>query len=384
MFNCFATTNKGLEILLAEELTTLGAKDVNTVTAGLEFRATLNDIVKMNLHTRLASRIMIQLGHGPYSNNDDAEDIYGLACEINWSEWFHVGNTIKVSTNAIKSPLTSLEFVTLKVKDAICDYFNERVDARPNVDKQNPDMRIYNFLTEDTVTIYLDTSGDTLFKRGYRKLKLEAPIKENLAFGLIKLSGWTPEQPFFDPMCGSGTIAVEAICYGLNIAPGLNRRFAFEQFIDFDTEYFDDLKEQATAAIKKDQKLQVFASDISQKAIDIAKQNFAQIGLSEYVTFSSGNLVDISAPAENGIMVTNPPYGVRLEELEQLAFLYPDIASNLKKNFSGWNCYFLTADLRMPKLFRLKPTRKTPLFNGALECRLFEFKMVSGSNRNKE
>jgi putative N6-adenine-specific DNA methylase len=217
VFNCFATTNKGLEILLAEELTTLGAKDVNTVTAGLEFRATLNDIVKMNLHTRLASRIMIQLGHGPYSNNDDAEDIYGLACEINWSEWFHVGNTIKVSTNAIKSPLTSLEFVTLKVKDAICDYFNERVDARPNVDKQNPDMRIYNFLTEDTVTIYLDTSGDTLFKRGYRKLKLEAPIKENLAFGLIKLSGWTPEQPFFDPMCGSGTIAVEAICYGLNI-----------------------------------------------------------------------------------------------------------------------------------------------------------------------
>ncbi len=381
MFNCFATTNRGLEVLLKEELSNLGASDINVVNAGLEFRATLNDIMKMNLHSRLASRIMIQLGVSGYRNSDDAEDIYNLARKIEWDKWFHVGNTIKVSTNAINSPLKSLEFVTLKVKDAICDYFNEKVDSRPSVDKQEPDMRIYNFLTSDSVIIYLDTSGDTLFKRGYRKLKLEAPLKENLAFGLIKLSGWTPDRPFYDPMCGSGTLAVEAISYGLNIAPGLNRNFAFENFIDFDSNFYNNIKEQAKQAINKTQKLQIFASDISRKAIEIAKQNFQQIGLDKYVTFSHGDFIYKTAPAANGVLITNPPYGVRMDEQDNLANLYPQIGSTLKKNFSGWDCYFFTGDLRMPKLVRLKPTRKVPLFNGALECRLYEFKMVSGSNR---
>jgi putative N6-adenine-specific DNA methylase len=381
VFNCFATTSRGLEELLSEELRALGATNTNAVNAGLEFRASMNDIIRMNLHSRLASRIMIQLGVSGYRNDDSAEDIYRLAHKIDWQKWFHVGNTIKVATNAVNSPLKSLEFVTLKVKDAICDHFNEHVDSRPSVDKMNPDIRIYNFLTKDSVTIYLDTSGETLFKRGYRKLKLEAPIKENLAFGLIKLSGWTPDKPFYDPMCGSGTLAVEAISYGLNIAPGLNRTFAFEQFMNFDKSHYENIKNQAKNAIKKDQKLQIFASDINRKAVEIAKQNFQQIGLDKYVKFDHGDFIYKKAPAENGVLITNPPYGIRLDEQDNLANLYPQIGSTLKKCFSGWDCYFFTGDLRMPKLVRLKPTRKVPLFNGALECRLYEFKMVSGSNR---
>ena len=378
MLVCFATTVRGLEQLLADELTELGASEINLVNAGLEFSASLDDIMRMNLHSRLASRIMIRLGFGGYRQE---EDIYQLAQGIKWDQWFHSGNTIKVSTSAIACPLKSLDFVTLRVKDAICDYFVERVDSRPSVDKANPDMRIYTFLTSETATIYLDASGDTLFKRGYRRSKLEAPIRENLAFGLIKLSGWTPDRPFYDPMCGSGTLAIEAICYGLNIAPGLNREFAFEKFIDFDVTKFAQMRESAQAAINYDQELQIYASDINRHAVEIAKQNFAQIKLDKYVNFGCGDFLDQVAPAENGVIVTNPPYGVRLDELDNLAQLYPQIATTLKRNFAGWDCFFFTGDLRMPKLMRLKPSRKTPVYNGALECRLFEFKMVSGSNR---
>ncbi|HCY39241.1 MAG TPA: RNA methyltransferase [Neisseriales bacterium] len=378
MLVCFATTVRGLEQLLADELTELGASEINLVNAGLEFSASLDDIMRMNLHSRLASRIMIRLGFGGYRQE---EDIYQLAQGIKWDQWFHSGNTIKVSTSAIACPLKSLDFVTLRVKDAICDYFVERVDSRPSVDKANPDMRIYTFLTSETATIYLDASGDTLFKRGYRRSKLEAPIRENLAFGLIKLSGWTPDRPFYDPMCGSGTLAIEAICYGLNIAPGLNREFAFEKFIDFDATKFAQMRETAQAAINYDQELQIYASDINRHAVEIAKQNFAQIKLDKYVNFGCGDFLDQVAPAENGVIVTNPPYGVRLDELDNLAQIYPQIATTLKRNFAGWDCFFFTGDLRMPKLMRLKPSRKTPVYNGALECRLFEFKMVSGSNR---
>ncbi|MDQ5948734.1 MAG: rRNA (guanine2445-N2)-methyltransferase [Pseudomonadota bacterium] len=378
MLVCFATTVRGLEQLLADELTELGASEINLVNAGLEFSASLDDIMRMNLHSRLASRIMIRLGFGGYRQE---EDIYQLAQGIKWDQWFHSGNTIKVSTSAIACPLKSLDFVTLRVKDAICDYFVERVDSRPSVDKSNPDMRIYTFLTSETATIYLDASGDTLFKRGYRRSKLEAPIRENLAFGLIKLSGWTPDRPFYDPMCGSGTLAIEAICYGLNIAPGLNREFAFEKFIDFDATKFAQMRESAQAAINYDQELQIYASDINRHAVEIAKQNFAQIKLDKYVNFGCGDFLDQVAPAENGVIVTNPPYGVRLDELDNLAQIYPQIATTLKRNFAGWDCFFFTGDLRMPKLMRLKPSRKTPVYNGALECRLFEFKMVSGSNR---
>lgn len=380
MIACFATTVRGLEGLLVDELTALGATNINVVNAGLEFSASIDDIMKMNLHSRLASRIMIRLGYSGYRNEND---IYRIAKKIEWDKWFHIGNSIKVATNAIACPLDSLDFITLRVKDAICDYFVEKVDARPNVNKNFPDMRIYNFLTKDSITIYLDTSGETLFKRGYGRMKLEAPIRENLAFGLIKLSGWTPDQPFYDPMCGSGTIAVEAVSYGLNIAPGLNRDFAFEKFVGFDEKKFDSMKHDATKAIRTNQQLRVFASDIDRRAVEIAKENLQQIKLDKYVEFSVGDFLNKQAPADHGVMITNPPYGIRLDELENLASLYPLFGDKMKKSYAGWNCFFFTGDLRMAKLVRLKPSRKIPLFNGALECRLLEFKIVSGSNRDK-
>ena len=378
MYHCFASTNKGLEQLLTEELISLGATDVIATTAGAQFKATMNTIMQLNLQSRLASRIMLEVGFGEYHNEDD---IFAIASRIYWREWFDVDMSIKVKTSAINSPLKSLEFITLKVKDAICDQFMQTHDKRPDVNKQNPDMRIYNFLTEDTVTIYLDTSGEALFKRGYRSQRQEAPLKENLACGLIKLSGWDYTTPLLDPMCGSGTIVIEAVHMALNIAPGLKRTFSFEKFDNFYQKEWDDMKALAKQAIQSEKKLQIYASDINPDAITQTEENLRHAKLREYVEFRTADFLNIKAPASSGTLLCNPPYGVRLNELDDLATLYPKIASHLKNDFPGWNCYFFTTDLRMPKLLRLKPSKKTPLLNGALDCRLFEFKMVRGSNR---
>lgn len=378
LFPCFATTSKGLESLLATELEELGAESCVAFNAGIGFKASLNSIMKINLNSRLASRVMLQVGFGGYRNEDD---IYHIANKVNWSDWFHVGNSIKIATTAINSPLKSLEFITLKVKDAICDYYQSALDTRPNVNKQNPDVRIYNFLTKDTITIYLDTSGEALFKRGYRHHQLEAPLKENLAAGLIQLTNWDKHIPFYDPMCGGGTIITEAISYGLNIAPGLNRYFGFEKLEQFDLDYFEKLKITATSRIDYNAPLKIYAGDISKRAISAMRDNINASGLLKYVKADVSDFLDKKAPEETGILLCNPPYGIRIDEQDNLAHLYPLIGNNLKQNFANWDCYFFSADLRLGKLIRLKPNRKIPLYNGALECRLFEFKMVSGFNR---
>jgi len=381
MYHCFATTNKGLEQLLIKELTNLGAVDTSAVHAGVKFSANLDTIMQINLYSRLASRVMLQVAYGEYQ---DEMDIYNLVHTINWSDWFSVDKSIKVSTTAKNSPLRSLEFITLKVKDAICDNFVAKVNKRPDVNKYQPDIGIYNFLTADSITIYLDTSGEGLFKRGYRQSKLEAPLKENLAAGLIQLTNWHPDTPFYDPMCGSGTLAIEAISYALNLAPGLNRSFAFEKFNHFEVNKWNQFKLAAKQKINYSQKLQIYASDINSKAISIAKSNFEYLRLSAYINFDAGDFLTKSAPADHGLLITNLPYGIRLDEEERLAAFYPLLGSHLKKNYANWNCYFLTADLRLPKLMHLKPSRKIPLYNGALDCRVFEFKMVSGSNRHNK
>lgn len=374
MFCCFATTSKGLEDLLATELASFGAVEIVTANAGVQFKAYMSTIMKANLHSRLASRIMLQVAFNGYRNE---KDIYNIVSKVNWSEWFNVTSTIKVATNAIRCPLKSLDFVTLTVKDAICDSFVNIAGSRPSVGKIDPDIRIYNFLTESTVTVYLDTSGEGLFKRGYRQDKLDAPIKENLAAGLIQLANWDYNTPFYDPMCGSGTIVAEAVSLGLNLAPGLNRHFAFEKFINFRPAEWQELKHQAKIAVKHERKLKIYASDVNTKAIQITKNNFEQLGILDYIKFDTGDFLTKEAPETSGTLVTNPPYGIRQEEEDELTLFYPKLGDHLKSCYANWNCYFFTADLRLAKLIRLKPSKRTVLYNGSLECRLFEFKMVA-------
>ncbi len=376
----FAPCPRGLEKLLGEELAALGAKSVRTTDGGVGFSGDWLLCYRANLHSRLASRILWRVATANYRSE---QNIYDTAYALPWGDWFDVSRTIRVKVTAIKSPLKSLDFTTLKIKDAVCDKFRQLCGERPSVDTHDPDMRIHAFLEEDHMMLYVDTSGDALFKRGVRQHTNIAPIRENLAAGILKLAGWQPGIPLLDPMCGSGTFLIEAALMSLDIAPGISRHFAFEKLKNFDAAAWEKLRELALAAQKPVTELPIFGSDLYGDELRAAHQNLDEAGIRVAVELNQANVLEISAPAEHGILVTNLPYGERMGELQELEALYPRLGDLLKKKFGGWNAYLFTADLRMPKFIRLSVSRRTPLFNGALECRLFEYKMVAGSNRPK-
>ena len=288
---------------------------------------------------------------------------------------------MRVVTTAIKCPLKSLDFVTLRVKDAVCDRFREDLGERPNIETRNPDVSVHVFLTENTCTLYLDTSGQPLWQRGFRKASVDAPLKENLAAGILKLSGWQPGMPLIDPMCGSGTFLLEAVQMALDRAPGLDRGFAFELLKKFEALEWASIRAAAEARVKPAERMDIRGWDNDDRAVRATRRNLQEAGFGNIVTVDQGDILEIAPLNETGILVTNPPYGERIGEEDDLAAFYPQLGTALKRHWAGWNCFFFTADLRLPKLVGLKPSRKTPLFNGPLECRLFEIRMVSGSNR---
>lgn len=377
-FNYFAPCPRGLEALLAEELSGLGAQEARATDGGVSFAGDWSLMMRANLHSRLASRILWRLASKSYRNE---EDIYQFARSFDWPELFDVSRTIKVVMTSQGSNLKSLDFTALKIKDAICDRFRAKLGERPSVDTADPDVRIHAYLTEREATLYLDTSGEPLFKRGYRVATGQAPLRENLAAGILKLAGWTPDQALLDPMCGSGTFLIEAAMMALDMPPGLDRSFAFEGLSNFDAAAWDLLCDEAHAGCQAPRPLAIFGSDRDQEMIDAAYVNLERFGLADCVTLERADLLSRPAPAAEGVMVSNPPYGIRLDEQDQLAAFYPQLGDALKRSFKGWRAYFLTGDLRMAKLIRLSASKRTVLFNGALECRLFEFKMVDGSNR---
>lgn len=379
MPNFFATCPRGLETQLAEELTSAGAKQIRTLPGGAHFSGDWPTCYRANLESRIATRILWHIAQGAYSRE---EDIYKLALSIRWFDYFALSRTFRVLTTAIRSPLKSIDFITLRVKDAVCDRFRSQNGERPNVDTREPDVRIHTFLTESECTLYIDTSGAPLWQRGLRQQSVEAPLKENLAAGILKLTGWQPETPLYDPMCGSGTFLLEAAQMALNRAPGLGRTFGFEKLTGFEAIPWAKIRADAEARCLQPSPQAIFGSDIDEHAVRASKRNLQEAGFGGIVQVGGGDLLAAEAPCDGpGILVANPPYGERIGEQEELAALYPQLGSVFKEHFAGWNCYLFTGDLRLPKLMRLKPSRKTPLFNGALECRLYEFKMVAGSNR---
>jgi putative N6-adenine-specific DNA methylase len=376
--NYFATCPRGLEALLVDELKSQQARNIQMTDGGVGFMGDLGVCYRANLHSRIATRILIQVGRGKYASEDD---LYQAAYKINWPNLFDVKHDFMVKVTGVKCPLKSLEFATLRIKDAVCDKFRQAVNSRPYIDTKNPSVRIHAYLTEDAYTYYVDSSGDALYQRGNRKVSIEAPLRENLAAGILKLAGWQVGQPLLDPMCGSGTFLLEAAMMALNIAPGLNRDFGFEKLKNFESDTWKKIKNEAVKAAKPTTFQKIYGSDMDLRAVRVAKQNLQEANLIEAVQLSHVEFTVLAAPADSGVMVANPPYGVRIGEDEELAELYPKMSNTLKQKFAGWNTYFLTNDLRMPKLMRLSPSKKTPLFNGPLECRLFEIKMVAGSNR---
>ncbi|MEO1767878.1 THUMP domain-containing class I SAM-dependent RNA methyltransferase [Thiobacter aerophilum] len=376
----FAPCPRGLESALAAELTRLGAAQVSPVESGVGFQGDWPLCYRVNLWSRLASRVLWRIAHGPYQSE---EEVYRLARAVDWPSYFDVDQTFAVSTVARRCPLKSLNFVTLRIKDAVCDRFRDTRGRRPNVDTARPAVRLAAFLDATHLTLYLDTSGEALFKRGWRKSKGEAPLKENLAAGILHLTGWQPGVPLLDPMCGSGTFLMEAALMALHIAPGLGRGFAFERLENFDAQAWARLRREAEAECRPRQQLPLWGSDSDAAAVRHARRNFAEAGLAPVVALERKDVLELEAPAAEGVLVTNPPYGERIGDLATLAEFYPRLGSVLKQRFAGWRVFIFTADTRLPGLMRLKPARRTPLYNGPLACRLYEFPMVAGSHRRQ-
>jgi putative N6-adenine-specific DNA methylase len=374
----FAPCPRGLSAALAQELAALGAVSVKAGEAGAQFEGPFDLAYAANLHSRLASRVLCRVARFDYRNE---ADIYEGARRVRWNAHFSVERTFKVETNSVKAPVKSLDFVTLRVKDAIADVFREVMAKRPSVSPREPDVRIHVFLDAKWCTLYVDTSGEPLFKRGKRDQTGEAPLKKNLAAGLLRLSGWQPGIPLLDPMCGSGTILSEAAEMSLAWAPGRGRRFGFEKLTRFDARTWRLAQEAALAGERPLTALPIFGSDLYGRTLDAARANLRDAGLEAVVSLKQVNLLEMSAPAPEGFIVTNPPYGVRLGEKEELAGLYPKFGDLLKRKFAGWHVYIFSGDPELPKRIRLSATKRTVLYNGAIECRLYEYRMVAGGNR---
>jgi putative N6-adenine-specific DNA methylase len=374
----FATCPRGLEPVLQDELAAIGADDIACVEGGVKFAGPFRVCYAANLESRVASRVLWQVAHVTYRSD---RDVYAAARALPWHEWFDVEASIRVNVSAIRAPLKSLDFVTLRIKDAICDAFRDATGRRPDVDTRAPDARIHAFLTASHLTLYLDTSGEPLFKRGYRSSAGEAPLRENLAAGILRLAKWDVASPLLDPMCGSGTFLCEAVLFSLHRAPGLERTFGFEKLRMFDAALWHKLKSDARARVRTPERLQLYGSDRYGDALKLARANLSALGVEGLVTLKQADVLEMPAPASEGVIVTNPPYGVRLQDQQSLAELYPKLGDALKKKYAGWTAYIFTSDMRLPKLIGLSASRRTPLYNGALECRLFEFKLVAGSMR---
>jgi putative N6-adenine-specific DNA methylase len=388
-FRLVAKTSFGLEDLLVKELISLGAKNISAGVRMVSFEGDQRLMYNVNLRSRIALRIL-----KPIKNFKAASEqqLYEGISRIDWTQYIDADDTIAVDAVVNHSNMDHSLYVAQKTKDAVADQFRERTGKRPSVDLDQPTLRIHVHISANEAEVSLDSSGDSLHKRGYRQSGAEAPLNESLAAGLILLSGWDAKSPFVDLMCGSGTIVIEAALMALNKAPGLIRKqFGFERWKDFDRSLLNELKEEATAAIKKGTGFPIAGIDQSPFSLRAARDNAAAADVSKYVSFKNMSFEEYQ-PAEvvtketedfqviKGTIVTNPPYGGRITSPD-LFVLYKNIGDALKQKFSGWQAFVFTANKEAAKHIGLRPSRKIQLFNGKLECRLFKFELYKGSKK---
>ncbi|WP_049223101.1 class I SAM-dependent RNA methyltransferase [Neisseria sicca] len=376
-YSLFVTCPRGLEAPLYQELEQLKCQDIRAVDGGVACKGGMEQVYRINLHSRTASRVLLRLTKSGYRNE---QDIYKAAKNIRWTDWFDLEQTFKVKVEGKRAQVKSLDFVGLKIKDAVCDVFRDACGARPSVGKIRPDIRIHAFIDERDIQIFIDTSGEALFKRGYRQDTGEAPMRENLAAGLLLLAGYDGSQPFQDPFCGSGTIVIEAAWIATRRAPGLMRRFGFEKLKNFDAALWKKLQHEAETQIRP-ASAPISGSDNDRHMIRAAVANAQAAEVDTFIRFEVKDAQDTRPNGEGGILISNPPYGVRLAEVQALQALYPQLGAWLKQHYAGWLAGMFTGDRDMPKFMRLSPKRKIPLYNGNLDCRLFLMDMVKGSNR---
>jgi len=420
----------GVEELLADEVRRLlPDTDIRQTRGGVALEGGPHDVMLLNLESRLAQRVLVEVASGPYAHEND---LYDLAQGVDWAQWITPKHTLRVDSTAQRSPLKSLNFAALRVKDAVCDQLRDTQGERPSVDTQHPDLQIVLHAGETHAALYVDSSGESLFKRGWRADKGDAPLKETLAAAMLAAAGWRGTADaggaLHDPCCGSGTIAIEAAQIACGIAPGLKRRFAFERLLPFaDAQGRADLqrlRSQAQSRIHPSA-VPIFASDLSFRMVDFARRNAQRAGVEAAIMFNGGDALERPAPilpdALPGTLMINPPYGerievggkarnpVRAEPVEAPARgastssartgsglepqraapddFFARLASHWKRAYTqhaaGWTAYVLSPDMKLPGAMRLKESRRVPMWNGPIECRLFRFDLVAGSARAK-
>ena len=372
-FKLIAKTFMGLEPVLAQELIQLGANNVETGRRMVSFTGDKEMMYRANFQLHTAIRILKPI-HTFKARS--AEEVYDEIQKIEWSNYLDNKKTFSVDSVVYSEEFRNSRFVTYKVKDAIVDWFREKTGTRPNISVSNPDIRLNIHIAEDDATLSLDSSGESLHRRGYRQESVEAPLNEVLAAGMILMTGWKGDTDFIDPMCGSGTIAIEAALIARNISPGVFRKeFAFEKWADFDQELFDNIYNDDSK--EKEFTHHIYGYDIDMKAVNTARINVKAAGLSKEVTIEQADFKDFQTPTEKSIMVTNPPYGERISTPNLLA-TYKMIGERLKHTFAGNDAWILSYREECFEQIGLKPSIKIPVFNGSLECEFRKYALFDG------
>jgi len=369
----FATVANGLEPLLVEELERLGAHSVEPGFCGAAFEGDRPLLYRVNLWARLPFRILVKLHEFPCQS---ADDLYRGIQSIDWAEYLTPDLTLAVNATGKTEQLNHTHFTALQVKNAIVDQQQEQVGDRSNVELQDPDLRINVHLDQGHCTVSLDSSGNSLHRRGYRPAVGAAPIKESLAAALIQLSGWQPDQMFYDPLCGSGTLPLEACLKSLNIAPGLFReRFGFETWLDFDLDLLESLLQEAEESKQEKLAAPIWGSDQNSEVVEQAIANAKRCDVADQVWFSQIDLADVVAPGDSGVVFCNPPYGERLGRDSDLGAFYQELGTVLKQQFKGWTAFVLSGNKELARAIGLRSSQRFPVYNGTLPCQLMKYEL---------
>lgn len=379
-FPLIVKTSFGFEDLLADELQALGARQIKKMTRAVEVEGDKELMYSINLWSRVALRVLKPVATFPAGSE---EALYDGMKKTDWSQYMDAEDTLAIDAVVSQSTLTHSLYVAQKSKDAVADQFRNRTGQRPSVDLRRPTLRLHIHLSRDIASVSLDSSGESLHRRGYRLASMEAPLNETLAAGMILMSGWDFRSSLLDMMCGSGTIPIEAAMLARNIAPGLLRSgYGFENWKDFDDELWSRLLAEARQKQRNSLSFRVTGLDRSRDAIKIARENAVRAGVEGDIDFINTNFEAYTPDEIPSIIITNPPYGGRITD-EDLFALYKEMGDAFKKKYSGASAWVLTANREASHKIGLKPSRKIPLFNGALECRFLKFEMYSGTKKVK-
>ncbi len=377
----FASCPTGMNDLVEAELKDLGLKTIEKTNGGVLFDSNWAGCYKANLNSRFASRILKPILDFPAYQN---EDIYHNIQKHDFTKYIKPNQTLAVDAAITDCKILDQRFLAMKVKDAIVDQFRDKFDSRPDVQNTDPDLRIHIRGYKNQYSVSIDTSGSSLFMRGYRHKTGDAPLKENLAAGLVGLSEWDKKSPIVDLFCGSGTILIEAAMMALNMAPGLERKkFGFMNYSDFNAKAWDEVVQEAIDKEKENLDFKLYGYDLDKKVLQMAKDNAKNAGVLDFIEFSATPIAVAAPPMDvtQGMIIANPPYGARIGDEDNLKDVYRDLGYSLKHRFMGWSAWILAGNKELLSEMKLKATKKFFVFNGNIECRFLKYEMFEGSRR---